>query len=100
MSKLSYPHYQHRSGWNALLPPRTNTQLLSTQLNVDVAVIGAGYTGIAAAKRWQELAPDDAIAIIDASVVGEGTPGRNSGFLLEIALANDARKGERQRRMK
>ena len=100
MNKLSYPLYQHRSGWNALLPPRTNTQLLSTELNVDVAVIGAGYTGIAAAKRWQELAPDDAIAIIDASVVGEGTPGRNSGFLLEIALANDARPEHMQRMMK
>lgn len=100
MSKLSYPLYQHRSGWNALLPPRTNTRSLSTQLKVDVAVIGAGYTGIAAAKRWRELASDDAIAIIDASVVGEGTPGRNSGFLLEIALANDARPGQMQRMMK
>ena len=71
MSKLSYPRYQHRSGWNALLPPRTNTQSLSAHLNVNVAVIGAGYTGIAAAKRWRELAPDDAIAIIDATVIGE-----------------------------
>ena len=100
MSKLSYPRYQHRSGWNALLPPRANTQSLSTHLNVDVAVIGAGYTGIAAAKRWRELAPDDAIAIIDATVIGEGTPGRNSGFLLEIALANDARAEQMQRMMK
>ena len=100
MSQLSYPHYRHRSGWNALLPLRTSTRSLSTQLTVDVAVIGAGYTGIAAAKRWRELAPDDAIAIIDASMVGEGTPGRNSGFLLEIALANDARPGQMRRMVK
>lgn len=100
MSKLSYPLYRHRSGWNALLPPRRNTRSLSTRLNVDVAIIGAGYTGIAAAKRWRELAPDDEIVIIDATVVGEGTPGRNSGFLLEIALANDARPGQMQRMMK
>jgi glycine/D-amino acid oxidase-like deaminating enzyme len=53
-------------------------------------IIGAGYTGISAAKRMHELAPSDEIAIIDSSEIGEGNPGRNSGFLLEIALANDA----------
>lgn len=53
-------------------------------------IVGAGFTGLACARRWQELRPDDRIAIIDSSTVGEGNPGRNSGFLLEIALAEDA----------
>jgi len=93
----SYPHYLQVSGWNALLPPRQAKQSLVTDLEVDVAIIGAGYTGLAAAKRWRELAPDDEIAVIDASEIGEGTPGRHSGFLLEIALANDARPAQMQR---
>ena len=93
----SYPHYLQASGWNALLPTRQAKQSLANDLEVDVAIIGAGYTGLAAAKRWRELAPDDEIAVIDASEAGEGTPGRHSGFLLEIALANDARPAQMQR---
>lgn len=73
-----------------MLPTRTAKPALSSDIDVDTAIIGAGYTGIAAAKRWHELMPSDEIAIIDASEIGEGNPGRNSGFLLEIALANDA----------
>ena len=56
----------------------------------NVVVIGAGFTGIACAKKWQSLAPEDEIVVLEATTVGEGNPGRNSGFLLEIALAEDA----------
>lgn len=78
------------SGWNALLPGREPSLPLQEHRSVDVVIIGAGFTGIACARRWQELQPDARIAIIDASEIGEGNPGRNSGFLLEIALAEDA----------
>lgn len=90
MTKPTHPHYQYASGWNAMLPERIATPSLSANMAVDTAIIGAGYTGISAAKRMHELAPSDEIAIIDSSEIGEGNPGRNSGFLLEIALANDA----------
>mgnify|MGYP002816024165 FL=1 len=90
MTKPTHPHYQYASGWNAMLPERIATPSLSADMAVDTAIIGAGYTGISAAKRMHELAPSDEIAIIDSSEIGEGNPGRNSGFLLEIALANDA----------
>ncbi len=94
MNKSNFPNYQHRSGWNALLPERPARASLKQDISIDVAIVGAGYTGLAAAKRWQELAPGDAIAIIDSSEIGEGNPGRNSGFLLEISLANDANPNE------
>jgi len=90
LTKPTHPHYQYASGWNAMLPERIATPSLSADMAVDTAIIGAGYTGISAAKRMHELAPSDEIAIIDSSEIGEGNPGRNSGFLLEIALANDA----------
>lgn len=100
MTNSSYPRYLQKCGWNALLPPRRSNHALSSELSVDVVIIGAGYTGIAAAKRWRELAPNDEIAIIDASEIGEGTPGRNSGFLIETTLASDARPGQMQRMSK
>ncbi len=79
-----------KSGCNALLPERKPTPALSGSHRADVVIIGAGFTGLACARRWQELAPDARIVVIDASEIGEGNPGRNSGFLLEIALADDA----------
>lgn len=94
---MTFPQYRQLSGWNALLPPRADIRVLRKEIDVDVAIVGAGYTGIAAAKRWHEIAPADEIAIIDSSVLGEGSPGRNSGFLLEIALANDAQPKQIQR---
>ena len=86
----SFPNYKLKSGWNALLPAREASPALEKDITIDVLIIGAGWTGISAAKRWHQLSPEAGIALIDASEIGEGNPGRNSGFLLEIALAEDA----------
>ena len=88
--KRAYPNYKLACGWNALLPERVPEDILSTEVEADVAIIGAGYTGIAIAKRWHMHHPDHAVVLLDASEIGEGNPGRNSGFLLETALAEDA----------
>ena len=87
---LSHPSYLSASGWNALLPAREAEVTLNADLHCDLAIVGAGYTGIAAARRWLALRPQDRVVMLDSSEVGEGNPGRNSGFLLEIALADDA----------
>ena len=92
-----FPNYQLASGWNALLPPRQAHAPLKGKQVADLVVIGAGFTGLACARRWQELQPDARIVVIDASEIGEGNPGRNSGFLLEIALAEDANPENMQR---
>ena len=47
-------------------------------------VIGAGYTGLAAARRLVELQPQEPILVLDASSAGEGSAGRNSGFLINL----------------
>jgi glycine/D-amino acid oxidase-like deaminating enzyme len=90
MSGPPYPSYQSECGWNALLPKRDQVAVLGNDARCDVAIIGAGYTGLAAARQWARHAPGDRVLLLDSSEVGEGNPGRNSGFLLEIALANDA----------
>src|SRR5215471_6872732 len=41
----------------------------------DWAVVGAGFTGLAAARRLAELHPDQSIALIDAMPVGWGASG-------------------------
>ncbi len=50
----------------------------------DVIVVGAGFTGLAAARRIAELEPQSSILVIDATTVGDGSSGRNSGFLINL----------------
>ncbi|ANO52069.1 NAD(P)/FAD-dependent oxidoreductase [Woeseia oceani] len=87
--KRKFPAYQNRCGWNSLLDAQTVATTLKEKHESDLVIVGAGYTGVAAARRYAELLPTANITLLDASRIGEGNPGRNSGFLLEVALAND-----------
>ncbi|MEQ9002766.1 MAG: FAD-dependent oxidoreductase, partial [Pseudomonadales bacterium] len=89
----THPHYREPCGWQRLLPPRQPTPPLAGAAEAELVVVGAGYTGLAAARAWSEARPDDRVLVVDAGEVGDGSPGRNSGFLLEIALADDADPG-------
>jgi glycine/D-amino acid oxidase-like deaminating enzyme len=80
MAKLTYPKYTNLCGWNAMLPARQARAALTGELTVDYAVVGAGYTGFAVARRIQELDPQARIAVLEATTVGEGSSARNSGF--------------------
>ncbi len=79
-------YYASVSGWNALLPPREPQQDLPRARNFASIVVGAGYTGLAAARRLAELEPDAEVLVIEASEVGEGASARNSGFLSASAV--------------
>lgn len=79
----TYPVYWQRSGWNAMLPERVPTPLPGTT-RFGTVVIGGGYTGLAAARRIAELRPDETVLVLDASTIGEGSAGRNSGFLIDL----------------
>lgn len=76
------PAYKTRSGWNALLPQRSAKEQVPTERRFRTVIVGAGYTGLAVARRLVELVPDEEVLLIDASTIGEGASGRNSGFLL------------------
>lgn len=80
MPKLTYPLYSTRNGWSASLPPRQARPVLSQDLRADFVVIGAGFTGVAIARRLAEADPEARIVLLEADEVGEGSSGRNSGF--------------------
>ncbi|HBP28075.1 MAG: NAD(P)/FAD-dependent oxidoreductase [Advenella sp.] len=83
-SRTTYPVYESRSGWNSLLPARTAKTNISIQSKYDFIVIGAGYTGLAAARRLAELNASASILVLEAGVVGEGSSARNSGFVIAL----------------
>jgi hypothetical protein len=53
---------------------------LSNHQLVDWVAIGAGFTGIAAARRLSQLDPNKRVLQIDGKQQGQGSSARNSGF--------------------
>ena len=80
MPRPTFPAYPERCGWNAMLPPRTPRPPAQGDQRADFAVVGAGFTGLAAARRLAELHPQARIVVLEATEIGEGSSGRNSGF--------------------
>lgn len=80
MLKPTHPTYPKPCGWNEMLTPRAAQLSLAQDVSVDYAIIGAGYTGLAAARRLHEHDPQARIAVLEATEVGEGSSARNSGF--------------------
>jgi glycine/D-amino acid oxidase-like deaminating enzyme len=72
------------SGWQGILPPREPTGALVDDLETDYTIIGAGFAGLAAARRLRQLEPESSIAIVEAREIGEGPIGRNSGFMIDL----------------
>ncbi|MDH3635900.1 MAG: FAD-binding oxidoreductase [Gammaproteobacteria bacterium] len=78
------PVNDNTNGWSHILPPRTPHPALAGPQKFDWVVVGAGYAGLAAARRLAENRPDDSIALLDAGEVGENASGRNSGFAIDL----------------
>jgi len=60
--------------------PYTPGPELDGEIEVDVAVVGAGYTGLTSAYFLKEAEPGLRVALLEADVVGSGASGRNGGF--------------------
>ena len=72
--------------WLNQLPKRINIKTINKNENCEWLIIGAGYTGLSAARKLGELHPNQRIIIVDAQLAGEGASGRNSGYLVDITL--------------
>ena len=72
--------------WINNLNRRSNIKILSKDEICDWLIIGAGYTGLSAARKLSELNPNQKIIVIDAQLAGEGASGRNSGYLVDTTL--------------
>ena len=74
---------RHAPGWYAILPQPAPANRLKGRQVADWVVVGAGVTGLAAARRLAELAPEARIILLDSYRVGYGTSGRNAGFIID-----------------
>ena len=72
--------------WIKDLTPRTNIKTLQSNDDSEWLIIGAGYTGLSAARKLGQLYPNQKIIIVDTQLAGEGASSRNSGYLVDTTL--------------
>jgi len=76
----------HFCTWINNLSSRINTQSVKGIIECDFVIIGAGITGLSAARKLGELNKNHNIYLVDAQIAGEGASSRNSGFLVDTTL--------------
>ena len=72
--------------WVKDLNPRINIKTLQSSEDCEWLIIGAGYTGLSAARKLGQLHSNQKIILIDAQLAGEGASSRNSGYLVDTTL--------------
>ncbi|MDE2789276.1 MAG: FAD-binding oxidoreductase [Paracoccaceae bacterium] len=78
------PVHDLSNGWSRILPRRDPQPGLAGDVDAEWLVIGAGFAGLAAARRLAGNAPGDRIVLVEAGECGENASGRNSGFAIDV----------------
>ena len=72
--------------WVNDLIPRTNIKTLQSNEDCEWLIVGAGFTGLSAARKLAQLYQNQKIILVDAQLAGEGASSRNSGYLVDTTL--------------
>jgi glycine/D-amino acid oxidase-like deaminating enzyme len=67
--------------WLEEAPPEPPEPPVRGAITADVAVVGAGYTGLWTALTLREREPGLRVVVVERDVCGRGPSGRNGGFL-------------------
>jgi glycine/D-amino acid oxidase-like deaminating enzyme len=104
MARMSPPtiHPGRARPWwvdEAGLPDEPEAPPLAGEIDADVAVVGAGYTGLWTALALRERDPSLRVAVLEQARCGEGPSGRNGGHLYgywsSISGLRDVLEGDR-----
>jgi glycine/D-amino acid oxidase-like deaminating enzyme len=88
--------YRARSLWlDQLAEPLTPRPSLPGDLDCDVAIVGAGFTGLWSAYYLKRHQPDLRVVVLEAEVAGYGPSGRNGGWV-SSGIAASPRAYERK----
>lgn len=70
--------------WLAEYGPYQEEPPLTGNIDVDVAIVGGGFTGIATAHTLKKEQPSLSVAVLEHEVVGYGASGRNGSFAMTV----------------
>lgn len=83
MTTPELPDYRAQSLWLDTVPDALEPRPpLEEELQVDLAIVGAGYTGLWTAYYLSTLEPSLRIAIVESEIAGFGASGRNGGWVI------------------
>ncbi len=77
------------AAWLDGAPPDEPAPPLARPLEVDVAIIGGGFTGVSAALHLSRRSPSLGVALLEARRLGNGASGRNGGLVLNGITGRD-----------
>jgi glycine/D-amino acid oxidase-like deaminating enzyme len=86
MHSAPKPHNWGNAPWHIDFTPARQQTLPDV---LDFAVIGGGFTGLAAAAWLRKIAPDRSVAVFEAWNIGAGASGRTGGMALSESAAGD-----------
>jgi glycine/D-amino acid oxidase-like deaminating enzyme len=76
--------------WEGIAVPLPPRPALTEDLDVDVCVVGAGFTGLWTAHSLVLADPSLRIAVLEREVAGFGASGRNGGWCSALFATSDA----------
>lgn len=83
-SAKTLPNLQGPAAWNRILADQPEAMPLSEATSADIVVIGAGFAGLSAARRLNQIDSGLNIVVLDACRIAESSAGRNSGFMIDL----------------
>ncbi|MBI6899591.1 FAD-binding oxidoreductase [Pseudomonas putida] len=85
MTKIaSLPADDSSCGWYHLSKGRRPKPAHAGHTTARWVVVGAGFTGLAAARQLALNFPDEQVVLLEAQEVGYGSSGRNAGFAIDL----------------
>src|SRR5208283_145728 len=84
MPTSSMSQYEETSFWARSYGEYRPNPPLAGDVVADVAVIGAGFTGLSTAIEFKRDNPGATVAVVESAVVGYGASGRNGGFNMKL----------------
>jgi glycine/D-amino acid oxidase-like deaminating enzyme len=84
------PALQDLSLWWDAIPGPTSASPASPDTQVDVCIVGAGFTGLWTAYALAQADPSLRIAVVEKEVAGFGASGRNGGWCSALFATSDA----------
>jgi glycine/D-amino acid oxidase-like deaminating enzyme len=76
-------YWESKSFWLGATPYRDNPPL-EQDIRADVAIVGAGFTGLSTAWYLRQADPSLRVVVLESDVVGFGASGRNAGFVTTV----------------